>query len=226
MDFALPPVGEGLIEVELIRWLVGGGDKVKRGQPLMEVMSDKATMEVPSAFTGTVTETLAEPGAKIQVGHPVMRYTPPADAARSKPSRIGMKLPLVRGRVVRGDEPGWRAASERPVHGDRPADRSPAPWPPPRRCGTWRGSWASISARVRGTGPGGRVLLDDLAFNSSGTVRQIIRRGEEGRTTGRRSTWASQAPAPSSSACGGRSPSTWWRARSTSRTTPTSTSAT
>ncbi len=52
MDFALPPVGEGLIEVELVRWLVKPGDRVERGQSLMEVLSDKATMEVPSAFAG------------------------------------------------------------------------------------------------------------------------------------------------------------------------------
>ena len=44
MDFALPPVGEGLYEVELVRWLVRPGEAVSRGQGLMEVMSDKATM--------------------------------------------------------------------------------------------------------------------------------------------------------------------------------------
>ena len=40
MDFRLPPVGEGLIEVELVRWLVKPGDTVGRGQSLMEVLSD------------------------------------------------------------------------------------------------------------------------------------------------------------------------------------------
>ena len=50
MDFPLPPLGEGLIEVELIRWLVRPGDAVSRGQGLMEVMSDKAIMEVPAPF--------------------------------------------------------------------------------------------------------------------------------------------------------------------------------
>ena len=54
MDFPLPPVGEGLIEVELVRWLVRPGDAVSRGQGLAEVMSDKATMEVPAPFAGTI----------------------------------------------------------------------------------------------------------------------------------------------------------------------------
>ena len=52
MDFPLPQMGEGLYEVELIEWKVKPGDAVTRGQGLMEVMSDKATMEVPAPFAG------------------------------------------------------------------------------------------------------------------------------------------------------------------------------
>src|SRR5215471_9608817 len=76
MDFPLPPVGEGLIEVELIRWLVRPGDAVSRGQGLAEVMSDKATMEVPAPFAGTVTSLAATPGSKVQVGQVILAYTP------------------------------------------------------------------------------------------------------------------------------------------------------
>ena len=86
MDFQLPPVGEGLFEVELVRWLVGPGDAVARGQSLMEVMSDKATMEVPAPFAGTVTATAAEPGAKVQVGQVVLRYDPAGDNPSPDPS--------------------------------------------------------------------------------------------------------------------------------------------
>src|SRR5262245_8523983 len=74
MDFALPPVGEGLLEVELVRWLVHPGDAVKRGQPLAEVMSDKATMEVPAPFAGRITATLAEPNTKVKVGEVLLQY--------------------------------------------------------------------------------------------------------------------------------------------------------
>ena len=76
MDFPLPPVGEGLYEVELVRWLVRPGDAVARGQGLAEVMSDKATMEVPAPFAGTVTGLSATPGAKIKVGQVVLAYNP------------------------------------------------------------------------------------------------------------------------------------------------------
>ena len=54
MDFALPEVGEGVYEAELIAWSVQPGDAVKRGQKLMEVMTDKAAMEVPAPFHGVV----------------------------------------------------------------------------------------------------------------------------------------------------------------------------
>ena len=74
MDFSLPPVGEGLIEVELVRWLVRPGDAVTRGQPLMEVMSDKATMEVPAPFAGVIQSTVADAGSKLQVGQHILAY--------------------------------------------------------------------------------------------------------------------------------------------------------
>ena len=74
MDFPLPPVGEGLFEVELVRWLVRPGDAVNRGQGLMEVMSDKATFEVPAPFAGTVTALSAQPNTKIKVGQVALTY--------------------------------------------------------------------------------------------------------------------------------------------------------
>src|SRR3954468_972035 len=74
MDFSLPPVGEGLIEVELVRWLLRPGDAVVPGQGLMEVMSDKATMEVPAPFAGTITALKGQPGEKIRVGEVILSY--------------------------------------------------------------------------------------------------------------------------------------------------------
>src|SRR5271163_120716 len=76
MDFPLPPVGEGLIEVELVRWLVRPGDAVSRGQGLLEVMSDKASMEVPAPFAGTITSLAATPGTKVRVGQVVLSFNP------------------------------------------------------------------------------------------------------------------------------------------------------
>src|SRR5438045_2744307 len=75
MDFNVPELGEGVYEAEFVAWHVKPGDKVKRGQVLMEVMTDKATMEVQSPFAGTVSALKAEPGAVIKVGRPILTYS-------------------------------------------------------------------------------------------------------------------------------------------------------
>jgi len=147
MDFALPPVGEGLLEVELVRWLVSAGDAVTRGQPLMEVMSDKATMEVPAAFTGSISATLAEPGGKITVGQVVMRYDtgqPTGPVAVEPAASVEAAAPV--------------AAKVAAVTGPIGA-RVPAA-PSVRRMARELGV---DLARVRGSGAGGRVLIGDLA---------------------------------------------------------------
>src|SRR5262249_13203894 len=76
MDFRLPELGEGVYEAELVAWLVKVGDAVKRGQNLMEGLTDKATMEVPSPFAGSITGLRAEPGQSIKVGDIALTYSP------------------------------------------------------------------------------------------------------------------------------------------------------
>ncbi len=170
MDFPLPPMGEGLYEVELVRWLVQPGDAVARGQSLMEVMSDKATMEVPAPFAGTVTATTAEPGAKIKVGQVVLRYDPvgdgqataggerqPVPAQRagdvSPPSESPATAHAPRGTDVP------RSPNGHPAVAEPPAVRPPAAAPSVRHLARKLGV---DLARVRGSGPAGRVLLEDL----------------------------------------------------------------
>src|ERR1700722_4850376 len=97
MDFALPELGEGVYEAEVVRWLVKPGDTVKRGQSLLEVLTDKATMEVPSPFIGTITKLSAEPGQQIKVGSVILAYdgAPVAAgvAAESKAPAAKQSLP-------------------------------------------------------------------------------------------------------------------------------------
>ena len=53
MEFRVPELGEGVYEAELVEWLVRPGHRVRRGEHLAEVMTDKATMELPAPFSGT-----------------------------------------------------------------------------------------------------------------------------------------------------------------------------
>src|ERR1700716_3027082 len=74
MEFRLPEIGEGLYEAEVSRWLVKSGDMVKPGQGLLEVLTDKATMEVPAPFAGTIESFRVKEGQKIKVGEVVVAY--------------------------------------------------------------------------------------------------------------------------------------------------------
>src|SRR2546422_408833 len=74
MDFRLPELGEGVYEAEMTRWMVKVGDQVLPGQGLLEVLTDKATMEVPSPFAGAITTLRAEPGQVVKVGQPILAY--------------------------------------------------------------------------------------------------------------------------------------------------------
>jgi pyruvate dehydrogenase E2 component (dihydrolipoamide acetyltransferase)/2-oxoisovalerate dehydrogenase E2 component (dihydrolipoyl transacylase) len=142
MDLTVPELGEGVYEAEFVRWLVKPGDAVTHGQPLMEVMTDKATMEVPSPFEGTVTALHAEPGQKIKVGAVVLTFD---GELLSKP------------------------CTEHAAAAPAPAERRNGPAAP-----TSLGVKAAPSVRhmarklgidltrLRGSGPGGRILIDDL----------------------------------------------------------------
>src|SRR3954447_5265178 len=68
-----PDIGEGIAEVELVAWHVKPGDEVKEDQVLADVMTDKATVEIPSPVNGKVTELMAEVGKSISVGAVLIR---------------------------------------------------------------------------------------------------------------------------------------------------------
>ncbi len=72
MDVKLPELGEGVTEGELIKWLVAPGDQVKADQTVAEIMTDKATVEVPSPFAGTVKELKFKKGEIIKVENVIL----------------------------------------------------------------------------------------------------------------------------------------------------------
>ena len=94
MDFRLPELGEGVYEAEVVRWLVKPGDTIKRAQVLLEVLTDKATMEVPAPFAGTIESLRAEPGQRIKIGDVILTYsgdaTSAAGAAAVESAQVGI----------------------------------------------------------------------------------------------------------------------------------------
>ena len=71
-EIKLPEIGEGTVEGEIIKWLVAEGDIVDEDTPLVEVMTDKATVEIPSPFPGTVLELRAKEGDVVGVGSVIL----------------------------------------------------------------------------------------------------------------------------------------------------------
>ena len=67
-EFRLPDLGEGLTEGEVARWLVAEGDEIAEDQPLVEIQTDKTTVEIPSPAAGTVTKILVADGDVVPVG--------------------------------------------------------------------------------------------------------------------------------------------------------------
>jgi pyruvate dehydrogenase E2 component (dihydrolipoamide acetyltransferase) len=79
-EVKLPDIGEGVAEGEIIRWMVKPGDAVKEHQPLVEVMTDKATVEIPSPRTGTIASLHAEEG---QIGTVIVSIEVAGEASAS-----------------------------------------------------------------------------------------------------------------------------------------------
>jgi pyruvate dehydrogenase E2 component (dihydrolipoamide acetyltransferase) len=67
-EYKMPDIGEGLTEGEIVKWLVKEGDTVNEDQPIVEVMTDKATVELPAPRSGTISKILAEEGEIVEVG--------------------------------------------------------------------------------------------------------------------------------------------------------------
>jgi pyruvate dehydrogenase E2 component (dihydrolipoamide acetyltransferase) len=88
-EFKLPDVGEGLTEAEIVSWLVAEGDTVSEDQPVAEVETDKAVVEVPSPVNGTVHEILADAGEIVPVGDVIITFDIDEEQSSSGQSSTG-----------------------------------------------------------------------------------------------------------------------------------------
>ncbi|MBR0683725.1 2-oxo acid dehydrogenase subunit E2 [Roseomonas eburnea] len=141
--FTLPDLGEGLRDAEIVAWHVAEGDHVVADQPLVSVETDKAVVEIPSPRSGRVQRLLAEPGARIAVGAPLVEFT---EGAEADAGAVVGRLP----------EATPAAAAPPPAHAATPAI---AAMPAARARAQALG--LDLSA-IRGSGPGGTVTLADV----------------------------------------------------------------
>jgi pyruvate dehydrogenase E2 component (dihydrolipoamide acetyltransferase) len=114
IEFKLPDIGEGIAEGEIVKWLVKAGDVVQEHQSIVEVMTDKATVEVPAPASGTITRLLAKEGEVVPVGSVIFSLaTAGAAAPIAKPAHAAPAA-----------APNAAPAQTKPAHA--PAAREPA----------------------------------------------------------------------------------------------------
>nr|WP_153323702.1 dihydrolipoamide acetyltransferase family protein [Sinorhizobium meliloti] len=166
----MPDVGEGVAEAELVEWHVKPGDPVREDMVLAAVMTDKATVEIPSPVTGKVLWLGAEVGDTVAVKAPLVRIETAGEAGEAAPDSVPEALAE---KVL--DEPvavSSRPEAKAPPQPEKPA---PKPAPAPREAPDLSAKpLASPAVRLRaresgidlrqvaGTGPAGRITHEDL----------------------------------------------------------------
>ncbi|WP_434776375.1 dihydrolipoamide acetyltransferase family protein [Pseudomonas oryzihabitans] len=191
----MPDIGEGIAEVELVKWYVAVGDEVSEDQTLADVMTDKAMVEIPSPVVGRVLALGGEPGQVLAVGAELIRLEVAGDGNQREATRpapvASTPAPKVEAPRPAPEPAPPRPALESQREDDRPASR-PAPGSAPLASPAVRQHAWDLGIELRfvtGTGQGGRILHGDLeayvqqrdaglppATNGGGLVR---RSGEE-----------------------------------------------
>ncbi|MGV9785703.1 dihydrolipoamide acetyltransferase family protein [Streptomyces sp. NPDC003435] len=182
LEFKLPDLGEGLTEAEIVRWLVAVGDVVAIDQPVVEVETAKAMVEVPCPYGGVVTARFGEEGTELPVGAPLITVAvgspdPAGTAAETEAEGSGNVLvgygtqaPARRRRRVRaqltvanGTAPAAPAPAPAPVPvaPEPPAPQGPVPVISPLVRKLARDNGVDLHA-LRGTGPDGLILRADV----------------------------------------------------------------
>ena len=177
--FKLPDVGEGVVEGEIVKWNVKSGDTVKEDEPLVEIMTDKATVSIPSTVNGKVVSTTGKPGDMIPVGAELIVFEVDGSGSSAhEPEPEPEPAPD----PVKAPEPVAKAPEPKPAPVSSPAPApitssgtKPLASPAVRR----RAREAGVDlSQVPGTGPAGRISHDDLdSFISGGGRLAAVQSG-------------------------------------------------
>ena len=178
-EFKLPDIGEGVVEGEVVSWHVAVGDSVSEDDPLLDMMTDKATVTIPSPFDGSVVALHGEIGDMVAVGSTLVEFSgdgdAPSEAAPADKAKAAEPEPdpiAAPAEVASKPAPKAAPAPAKPT----PAHSAPAPAAPASSPATGAGGRALASpavrrrareaginlSGVRGSGPAGRIRHADL----------------------------------------------------------------
>jgi len=172
--FKLPDIGEGVVEGEVVEWMVSVGDSVKEDDPILSVMTDKATVEIPAPCDGTVTTIIGEAGDILPVGVVCIEFEVDGDGNASASDEAPAKeevesKPEPTPEPVAAPEPAPQPAAA-PVSVAGPAvERAPGTKPLASPAVRQRARSAGVDLyHVAGSGPAGRITHADLDVHLSG----------------------------------------------------------
>ena len=178
-EFKLPDIGEGVVEGEIVEWMVAVGDSVKEDDPILSVMTDKATVEIPSPCEGTVTSMVGEAGDILPVGAVCIVFEVEGDGNAGQESAPEPS-------PAKEAPPAKKKVEAPPAPTLPPVEATPAPAVTvARAAGTKALASPAVRQRARsanidlqivsGSGPAGRISHADLdrhiAGGASGATR-------------------------------------------------------
>jgi 2-oxoisovalerate dehydrogenase E2 component (dihydrolipoyl transacylase) len=174
VELEMPELAESVIEGEIVKWLVKEGEHVKQDQPIVEVMTDKVTVEIPSPYEGVLLKQIAPEGAVVPIGKPIAIFgkegetieaahaAPPAQGASSEPAAAKATTPQAATTKSKAESP-----------------------PPPARTGNGQPRGGVANAETAEVGKFGRPLaapaIRKLARELGVDLNQVRGSGEGGR---------------------------------------------
>ena len=174
--FKLPDIGEGVVEGEVVQWHVSVGDSVSEDDPIVDVMTDKATVTIPSPVSGVISSLSGDVGDMIAVGSSLMEIDSEGEGGGPAAEDTEVQEPVPDPDPPKAPEPAPAPKAPEPA----PAPKAPEPAPSESLSQTGR-VLASPAVRkrarendvdlsnVRGSGPAGRIRHADLdAFIAAG----------------------------------------------------------
>jgi pyruvate dehydrogenase E2 component (dihydrolipoamide acetyltransferase) len=164
VEVKLPELGENIESADILKVLVKEGDEIKKDQSIMEIETDKATIEVPSTYAGKVTDVLVKEGEKAKVGETIIKVettTGPAETPQSKTTEAKEKPKQETKPEVKETKTEIVKEQTATTMDNQPPIQSNAAPAAPSTRRLARELGVDIR-KVPGTGPGGRISFDDV----------------------------------------------------------------
>jgi pyruvate dehydrogenase E2 component (dihydrolipoamide acetyltransferase) len=198
-DVMMPRLSDSMEEGTVLKWLVDVGGEVKRGEPLVEIETDKANMTYEADTDGVLIEVLAQEGETLPIGQAIARI----GEAGEEPT--GGKQQATEAEAEPEPEPEPEPEEQQPEE-ERPETRQPAPTPSSDGGGNGRVKASPVARRmaremglelagISGTGPGGRIVKADIEAAAQGGGTAVKEREAEEKAPEPRYTSPEAQPA-------------------------------